>query len=280
MKLYARLAVVSGSISTLELADAWSAGTAHAQGTHHESHQLVTLSLQELLASIVHGATQGAVVFLAGLVAFAALVWIPSARAEQGEVLLPLFCRWTWLLAGLLVVAGLVELPVYTVRASGEALSPELLAEALFGTRVGLLWIPRLGMGLLVAAVATYASQRRRLAYWWVAVVVSVFLLMTLTQQSHAAAEENLLPFAADWLHVVAASAWVGGLLGFPILLIGPLRAMPDETRTKLLGRTVRRFSKLATTAVVALLVTGLYAVLLHVPDLPALIGTLTGALW
>jgi copper transport protein len=55
---------------------------------------------------------------------------------------------------------------------------------------------------------------------------------------------------------------------------MGPLRAVSDERRTKLLGCTVRRFSKVATLAVMSLLVTGLYAILLHVPTVSALIGT------
>ncbi len=219
----------------------------------------------------------GAAAFLAGLVAFAVLVWLPASRAEDAdqEKGVSLFCRYMWVLVVLLIVTGLVELPLYTVRASGEALSLGLLGEALFDTRVGQLWIVRLALGLLTAAAATRAAQSRRLTHWWgMAVVASALLLMTLTQQSHAAAEGSFLPFAADWLHVMAASLWMGGLLGFSILLIGPLRAMPTETRAALLGRAVPRFSKAATIAVMTLIVTGLYAVLLHVPNLSALIGT------
>jgi copper transport protein len=277
MRSLTRLATVLGAIFISGLATTiWFAGAAHAQGAHHEAHSSLSLPLPELLASVVHGATLGATAFLAGLVAFTALVWLPASWPEdvdQEKVLL-LFCRWMWLSFGLLVVAGSVELPVYAVRASGETLSFSLLAEALSDTRVGLLWTARIGLALLVATAATYAARQRNPAYWWVAAVIATLLLITLTQQSHAAAEGGLLPFAADWLHVTAASVWVGGLLGFPILLIGPLRAMPEETRTKLLGRTVRRFSKVATVAVMSLLITGLYAILLHVPSLPALVGT------
>jgi copper transport protein len=181
-----------------------------------------------------------------------------------------------WVLVGLLVVAGLVELPLYAVRASGEALSFRLMEEALFDTRVGQLWILRLVLGILTTTAATYAAQQpRRLAYWWgAAIVVSASLLLTLTQQSHAAAEEGFLPLAADWLHLMAASLWMGGLLGFPILLVGPLRAIPIEPRLKLLSHLVPRFSKVATTAVMSLILTGLVAVLLHVPNVSALINT------
>jgi copper transport protein len=276
MRPLTRLATVLGAIFISGLATIWFENAVHAQGAHHEAHSSLSLPLPELLTGVVHGATLGATVFLAGLVAFAALVWLPASRTEdidQEKVLL-LFCRWMWLSFGLLVVAGSVELPVYAVRASGETLSFGLLAEALLDTRVGLLWTARIGLALLVATAATYAARRRNPAYWWVAAVIATLLLITLTLQSHAAAEGGLLPFATDWLHVTAASVWVGGLLGFPILLIGPLRAMPEEIRTKLLGRTVRRFSKVATVAVMSLLITGLYAILLHVPSLSALIGT------
>jgi copper transport protein len=179
-----------------------------------------------------------------------------------------------WALVGLLVVAGLVELPLYAVRASGEPLSLELLPEALFGTRVGQLWLVRIALGVLTATMATIAVELGHSVYWWITAAIANVPLVSLTQQSHAAAEGHFLPFAADWLHVTAASLWMGGLLGFSILLIGPLRTMPTGTRAELLGRTVRRFSTVATVAVMTLGVTGLYAALLHVPNLSALIAT------
>jgi copper transport protein len=275
------LTIALGLFSVLWVAAVSFPRIASAQGPHqhHGSPSISTaISAQELAVGIAHGATLGAVVFLVGLVAFVVLVWLPANQvedADQGEAV-SLLCRWMWVLVGLLVVAGLVELPLYAVRASGEALSLGLLEEALFDTRIGQLWILRLALGILTATAATYAAQQpRRLAYWWsAAVVVSALLLMTLTQQSHAAAEGGFLPFAADWLHLVAASLWMGGLLGFPILLLGPLRAIPIEPRLKLLSRIVPRFSKVATTAVMSLVLTGLASILLHIPNLWSLIDT------
>lgn len=275
------LAFALGLISVLWVAAVWFSGIASAQGPHqHNGSSSINtaISPQELAVGIAHGTTLGAAVFLVGLVAFVALVWLPASQrenADQGKAA-SLLCRWMWVLVGLLVVAGLVELPLYAVRASGEALSFRLLEEALFDTRVGQLWILRLVLGILTTTAATYAAQQpRRLAYWWgAAIVVSASLLLTLTQQSHAAAEEGFLPLAADWLHLMAASLWMGGLLGFSILLVGPLRAIPIEPRLKLLSHLVPRFSKVATTAVMGLILTGLVAVLLHVPNVSALINT------
>jgi copper transport protein len=263
------------------LVAAWLSDTAYAQESNHGSHPAdATISSQDLAVGLAHGTAQGAAVFLAGLVAFIVLVWLPASQGKddsEHEKVIILFGRWIWVLVGLLVVAGLAELPLYALRASGEALGFRLLREALFDTQVGQIWIERIAFGFLAAKAATYSLRLRRPLYWWgigTSVVASALLLTTLTRQSHAAAEESLLPFAADWLHVTAASLWMGGLLGFPILLIGPLRAMPTEARKTLLARTVRRFSKVATGAIVLIIVTGLYTALLHVPNLPALIET------
>jgi copper transport protein len=275
------LAIALGLISVLWVVAVWFSGTASAQGPHqHNSSSSINtvISPQELAVGLAHGTTLGAAVFLVGLVAFVALVWVPANQienADQGKTA-SLLCRWMWALVGILAVAGLVELPLYAVRASGETLSVGLLEEALFDTRVGQLWMLRLALGILTATAATYAAQQpRRLAYWWGATfAVSASLPMTLTQQGHAAAEGGFLPLAADWLHLMAASLWMGGLLGFPILLVGPLRAIPIEPRLKLLSRLVPRFSKVATIAVMTLIVTGLVAILLHVPNVSALINT------
>ena len=280
MRRSVRLAATLGSIATPGLAAVWFSDVAGAQGSHqHGSHAIQTAtSTQELAVGIAHAATLGAVVFLAGLVAFVTLIWLPANQAEDAEPgkAVDLLGRWMWVLVGLLVVAGLVEISLYAVRASGEAFSVGLLSEAMFDTRVGQLWVVRLALAIVTATAATYAAHTLVGAgyRWGAALGASALLLVTLTWQSHAAAEGGFLPFAADWLHVTAASLWMGGLLGFPILLIGPLRAMPTETRAKLLARIVPRFSKVAIIAVMSLILTGLVAILLHVPSLSALANT------
>jgi len=279
VRLPKRQVTVLGAICISVLSILGYADAVRAAAAQHGGHHSMPLPSQESLAGIAHGATQAVAAFLAGLVVFTALVWLPVSQRENAEVekAAGLFCRWTWVLAALLVVTGLIELPVYALRASGESLSAGLVAEALFDTRVGQLWIVRVLLGFAVAAAATYAVRRRSPAYWWGAASIAAVMLMTLTRQSHAAAEGGLLPLAADWLHLVAASVWMGGLLGFPLLLIRPPVEMPVDARATLLGRTVRRFSKVATVAVLALLVTGSYAILLHVPSLSALMGTAYG---
>ncbi|AHY46485.1 Putative copper export protein [Rubrobacter radiotolerans] len=233
------------------------------------------LSGAELLAGLAHGLAQFSAAFTVGLGAFALLVLFPARRRtgvskvgeeRLGSVLL--------VLSGGLLLAGLVELPVYAVRASGESLSLGLSLEALFGTSVGRVWLVRLAAGFLCAALLAEAIRRPSAARWLAGAAAGGVLLFTFTRQSHAVTAGGLLPVLSDLTHIVAASVWMGGVLGFSLLLSGPLRKLPPEDRSRLLGAAVRRFTRVASVAVAVLLVTGLYAASLHVPSLEALFGT------
>ena len=246
-------------------------GAASAQ---EMGHDVGGLAAGQVAAGIVNGVAQGIMLFLVGLVAFAAVVWIPVSR-QYGGIGAPgrLFARGTWVLAGALVVVGVVDLSVYAVRATGDSLGPGLFGEALFGTRTGWIWASRILLGGLTALAATWAARGRRSAPWWAATGIGSALLVTLAQGSHAAAEPGMLPFVSSWLHVVAAALWLGGLAGLPAIMLGPLRALEPEERSELRREAVRRFSRAATAAVLIVVVTGLHATLLNVPDLPALLA-------
>lgn len=243
-----------------------------------QGHHGATQDGQWLLAvtGIAHGLTQGAAVFLAGLAAFAVLVWLPEAgtRRARRERHMAL---GAWAMFGLLLAAGTVDLALYAVRASGQSFSLGLFGEALFETRTGRIWFARTGLGLLTAVLVERAVRSGRGAYWWGAAAAGGALLFTLSLQSHAAAEDGALPLLSNWLHVVAGAVWMGGLLGFPALLLGPLREPPSERRTELLRRVVRRFSKVATVSVMVIVATGVHAILMNVPDAATLISTSYG---
>ena len=103
--------------------------------------------------------------FLVGLIAFVAVVWLPTSWSEDSAELwvakdrtIDLFCRWLRTLVCLLVVAGMIELPLYAMRASGEALSSGVLEEALFGTWAGLLWTERIAFGIIAVAAGPNAA--------------------------------------------------------------------------------------------------------------------------
>jgi len=227
-------------------------------------------------ASIEHGLALAATAFLAGLAPFAVLVWLPASRySGVGHAAIRSFGALAGGLLLALALAGVSELSSYAVRASGDPLSSELFWRTLLDSRVGTVWIARLSLALLAAAVIAAAARSGRIWPWWAAIGASAMLLMTLTGLSHAAATGRLLPLLADWTHAVAAAVWMGGLLGFAVALCsGAYRRLAPDSKTKLRERSVRRFSAVATCAVVVLACTGLYAAVLHVPNPQALLAT------
>ena len=227
-------------------------------------------------AEISHGLALAGTAFLAGLAPFAALVWLPASRQSgDGRGALRSFGVLACGLLLALAVAGVGELSSYAVRASGQPLSTELFSQTLLDSRIGAIWLVRLGLALLVSASIAVAAGSGRTWPWWAATGTSAMLLMTLTGLSHAAATGRPLPLLADWTHAVAAAVWMGGLLGFAVALFsGPLRNLATDRQTKLRERSVRRFSVVATAAVVVLACSGLYAAVLHVPSPQALLAT------
>jgi copper transport protein len=78
---------------------------------------------------------------------------------------------------------------------------------------------------------------------------------------------------AFDWLHLVAGSTWVGGLIGLLVLW----RSFPVARRVAGLVVCVPRFSNVAFLSVVALIGSGVGATLIHLPTFSSLWQTSYG---
>jgi len=76
---------------------------------------------------------------------------------------------------------------------------------------------------------------------------------LTATLVSHAAASADLRYVALDYLHVIAISIWLGGVVTFAYVAMPSARA--DDPRD--LGRTIWRFSLTALAAVAVIITTG-----------------------
>ena len=75
------------------------------------------------------------------------------------------------------------------------------------------------------------------------------------------------LALVFDWLHLVAGSLWLGGLIGLLVLW----RSLPAGNRVSVLAVCVPRFSNVAFVSVAVLLGSGIGATILHMPILAAL---------
>jgi copper transport protein len=101
------------------------------------------------------------------------------------------------------------------------------------------------------------------------------------------------LALGFDWLHLLAGSVWLGGLLGLLVIFVSvSARLAPGApTRLEVLKVVVPRFSNVAFACVVVLLATGTAATIIHLPAVDALwqtgygvailvkLGLLTGAM-
>ncbi len=104
-----------------------------------------------------------------------------------------------------------------------------------------------------------------------------MLFLTTLTSHSAAIAQPPIIPFAADFIHLIATSIWVGGLAMMAFVVPRVAQTLSDEDRSWLWLRTVVNFSTWPRVAVGALIITGSYLSFLHVGSWTALIGTAYG---
>jgi copper transport protein len=133
-------------------------------------------------------------------------------------------------------------------------------------TRFGVVWLLQAALGVVLAVLVL--SRRLREA-----AVVGVVLAAATTAASHASTA-GPLAFVADSVHVVAASAWVGGL-AIVVLALAAARGR----RWELAADLVPRFSRVAVVAVAVLVVAGSVSGFLEVRSWHALWTTTYGTL-
>jgi copper transport protein len=80
------------------------------------------------------------------------------------------------------------------------------------------------------------------------------------------------LSLLLDWLHLVSASVWIGGLIGLLVLWWG----LGKSNRVAGLRVAVPRFSNVAFVSVMVLLGSGIGATIIHMPTLAPLWQTST----
>jgi copper transport protein len=132
-------------------------------------------------------------------------------------------------------------------------------------TRFGVAFlVMTFGFGV-VSALLMLGWVFDRTAPRWAALLLSLGLVSGLSLSGHQATEPNatLLSEFADWLHLVAAAVWVGGVVTLAFV-VWP--AAPELRRRAFLG-----FSRLAVGVVGAMVLAGAYLALVRLPEIPDL---------
>jgi copper transport protein len=150
--------------------------------------------------------------------------------------------------------------PLFRVTAFGRALVDLELCFALFcvaGWTAVWLDEPRRERRSIAGLVASFG-----------ALLAAAAVLAIPGTSGHAAqTSPRGLTLAFDWLHLIAGSVWVGGLIGLLVLWF----TLPGGRRVKALRTTVPRFSAVAIGSVAVLGATGIGETVDHMPALNAL---------
>jgi putative copper resistance protein D len=150
-----------------------------------------------------------------------------------------------------------------------------LLVRTQFGNIAGL----RLAIALLLAAVLQWHQLLGGLR--WLALGLALCFTGSLAWTGHSSAGDGFeggVAVAADGLHVIAACAWVGGLI--PLAYLFVLASQPvNGLAPAEVADVTRRFSTLGIVSVATLLVTGLINTWFLVGSVSILFGASYGQL-
>ncbi|MBI3760767.1 MAG: FixH family protein, partial [Chloroflexi bacterium] len=222
----------------------------------------------------------GAAMVVGGYV-FSAYVWRPAWRQivyRQPDRAIELFHSIKR--AGMARnIGGSLGMLLWSASVAGnltlaQAIFDPALGNLLFGTRFGLLWLSGFALALLMILSAEKWEPWLR----YVHPLAAAGILLTHALNTHAAAAPD--PFLAvfsDWLHLVAACIWIGGLVHFALGLHS-VRRLDPASRTRLAAGLVPRFSNVGLLAVGALAFTGLYNASLTVGSFDALFNSEYGS--
>lgn len=172
-----------------------------------------------------------------------------------------------------------IGIAAFVARASNALQLP--IAELLYGDLEPFAEKTRFGIAFLVMTVGFAVVATLLLLAWvldryelrWPALALSAVLVAGLSLSGHQGTEPNssALSELADWVHLLAAAVWVGGVATLAFI-VWPLA--PDLRRRAFLG-----FSRLAVGLVAAMVLAGIYLVLVRLPALSDLWRTGYGQL-
>ena len=228
------------------------------------------MTAQFLVATVIRWAGLAALATLVGSLVLDVLV-LPREPPEVGPVRDRLR-RLGVICLVVLAVAATGELTARAQTMAGGDLASAISAipTVLTRTHFGAIWIARSVVLGLALAVSVRGSRAARVT----ALLLALGVALTTTLTGHAADWGDLtLSAGLDWLHVVAASVWTGGLIA---LALAVLRA-GEAWSPALLGGVMRRFSRLAGLCLLAVVLTGGYNAWVQLPNVSALWTTFYG---
>jgi len=242
--------------------------------------------LDDVLIAI-RGIHFAATILLAGAIFFQHVVAQPVLRAADAAMVRDWRAQQAalmWSALGLAVVSGAAWL-VRLAASISDATMSDVLSDGtawtmLTETQFGMVWTVRLAGALALAVCIPAMAKSESAAPWrWVSVAVTAGILAAMAWTGHSGAMSGFagdMQLACDVLHLIAAGAWLGGLVPLAQLLGSARR---DGDGTPLAIAATLRFSLLGMISVGTLVATGVVNTYILVGSVSALTETFYGQL-
>jgi copper resistance protein D len=162
--------------------------------------------------------------------------------------------RWMGVTVITLGVASIGQLLVRTRTMSGGDLAAIVAAvpSVLTHTHFGAIWIGRFAALAAMAILCPLSSRAARVPTF----LLAAGLGLTTSLTGHAADSGDVsLTVLVDYAHVLGATAWMGGLFAFALVMMRSAPAWPD----RLPAMVARRFSALAGVCLLVVILSGAY---------------------
>ena len=207
--------------------------------------------------------------FLAAMLAFGMSVYLRAYAPERLRLALSPAARRVALIASLVaLITAIAWLTLESAAMADDwsaALDPEAIAAVLTDTAFGHAWSLHLALATALVAVVAISGTG-----WGAISLLSAALLASLGLIGHSAMQtgaEGTLHRANHALHLVAAGAWIGGLVPFALCL----RAYERDGLRRDTVRAMAAFSFWGQLIVAAIVLTGVVNISLtsHHPPLP-----------
>ncbi len=147
-----------------------------------------------------------------------------------------------------------------------QIFTPSILSGLISNGQFGTYWTMREIVIILAIIVSTYTLLVRQRPpvidslLPWVNLILGLALLIAMALSGHAAAASGtiaILAILGDWLHLLAASLWVGGMMYIAAIYLPTLKRNSLIEQIGSLLKTLPHFSPLALTGVIILSLTG-----------------------
>ncbi|MED1596138.1 MULTISPECIES: copper resistance protein CopC [Bacillus] len=158
-----------------------------------------------------------------------------------------------------------------------DAFQPSLLKETLQLSVFGYIWTAQMVLVITLIAVTYVALKREKpssLKVWTIPILFFIGLLIMKAMNSHAyGLKYKEIAVTMDFLHLLAASLWIGGLSAIVLLLPKD----HENGKWTMYWDAIKRFSLWAICAVILLFITGLFNTTFFIPTIHSLFDTSYG---